>query len=187
MIAKRLESIYNKEDILLLYFNTVSFGENSYGIEKAAFRFFNKAPEALTVTESATLVGLLKAPSYYNPRLYPERAEKRRNIVLNQMLKYGYLGEEEFQMAKTPLVLDYQTPKKTSSFSTYFKDYVAAEFAVWAADNPAPDGHTYDLKADVLHIYTTLKANIQKYAETALQQQGDQLQKLKDIRNNYGP
>jgi penicillin-binding protein 1A len=163
-----------------LYFNTVSFGENIYGIEKAAYRFFNKAPEALTVTESATLVGLLKAPSYYNPRVNPERAEQRRNIVLNQMLKYGYLEEEEFEMAKIALALDYQTPKKTSSFSAYFKDYVAAEFAAWAADNPATDGHTYDLEADGLHIYTTLNANIQKYAETALQRQVDQLQELMD-------
>ncbi len=179
-IAKRLESIYDKEDILLLYFNTVSFGENTYGIEKAAYRFFNKAPEALSVTESATLVGLLKAPSYYNPRVNPERAEQRRNIVLNQMLKYGYLTTEAFEKAKTALTLDYQTPKKTSSFSAYFKDYVAAEFAEWATANPAPDGHTYDLEADGLHIYTTLNTTIQKYAETALQRQVDQLQKLMD-------
>lgn len=179
-IARRLESIYDKEDVILLYFNTVSFGENIYGIEKAAFRFFNKAPEELTLSESATLVGLLKAPSYYNPRRFPERAEQRRNVVLSQMLKYNYITDGAFEEAQIPMKVDYQTPKKVSSFSAYFKDYVAAEFAVWATENPAPDGHIYDLEADGLNIYSTLNVNIQKYAESALHRQADNLQKLMD-------
>jgi penicillin-binding protein 1A len=179
-IARRLENIYDKNEILLLYFNTVSFGENIYGIEKAAHRFFNKTPEKLSLAECATLVALLKAPSYYNPRLSPERAEQRRNVVLSQMLKYGFLTEEAVALAKAPLKLDYQTPTKTSSFSTYYKDYVAVEFKEWAEKNPADDGHIYDLEADGLNIYTTLNSDIQKYAETALQRQVDQLQKLMD-------
>ncbi|MCM4169374.1 peptidoglycan glycosyltransferase [Arenibacter sp. H213] len=179
-IARRLESIYDKEDILLLYFNTVSFGENTYGIEKASHRFFNKLPEELSLPESATLVGLLKAPSYYNPRKFPERAEQRRYVVLSQMFKYNFITKEVFEAANTPLKLNYQLPQKTSSFSAYFKDYVATEFAVWAAANPAPDGHIYDLEADGLNIYTTLNASIQKYAESALQRQVDNLQKLMD-------
>ena len=179
-IAKRLENIYEKDDILLLYFNTVSFGENLYGIEKAAHRFFNKNPESLTLTECATLVGLLKAPSYYNPRTNPERAEKRRNTVLGQMLKYNSLTKEEMEAAMIPLQLDYQPPKKVSSFSTYFKNYVADEFKQWAEKNPAKDGHIYDLESDGLNIYTTLNVSIQNYAETALQRQVDQLQKLMD-------
>ncbi|MGY8914810.1 MAG: transglycosylase domain-containing protein, partial [Flavobacteriales bacterium] len=109
-IAMRLENIYDKDEILLLYFNTVSFGENTYGIEKAANRFFNKPPEELTLPECATLVGLLKAPTYYNPRSFPERSEQRRNVVLSQMEKYGFLTAEEFAEAKAPLKLDYQTP-----------------------------------------------------------------------------
>jgi penicillin-binding protein 1A len=179
-IARRLESIYDKDDIILLYFNTVSFGENIYGIEKAAFRFFNKAPQELSLSESATLVGLLKAPSYYNPRNFPDRAEQRRNVVLSQMLKYDYITPETLEEAKSPLKLDYQSPKKVSSFSAYFKDYVAKEFALWAEDNPAADGHTYDLEADGLNIHTTLNTNIQKYAEAALHRQADNLQKLMD-------
>ncbi|MCM4151505.1 peptidoglycan glycosyltransferase [Arenibacter sp. N53] len=179
-IARRLESIYDKEDIILLYFNTVSFGENIYGIEKAASRFFNKAPEELTLPESATLVGLLKAPSYYNPRRFPERAEQRRNVVLSQMFKYDYITEDILLGAQIPMKVDYQIPKKVSSFSSYFKDFVATEFAQWAADNPAPDGHIYDLEADGLNLYTTLNTNIQKYAESALHRQADNLQKLMD-------
>tara|TARA_R110002051_G_scaffold323119_1_gene415730 strand:- start:5618 stop:8005 length:2388 start_codon:yes stop_codon:yes gene_type:complete len=179
-IARRLESIYSKEDILLLYFNTVSFGENLYGLEKASYRFFNKAPEALTLTESATLVGLLKAPSFYNPRTNPERAVLRRNVVLSQMEKYGFLTSEEKQAAIVPLKLDYQAPQKTSTFSSYFKDLVAEEFSKWAEDNPAEDGHIYDLEADGLSIYTTLNTSIQNYAETALNRQIESLQKLMD-------
>ncbi|RTE53586.1 penicillin-binding protein [Arenibacter aquaticus] len=177
-IAKRLEAIYDKSEIILLYFNTVSFGENLYGIEKAAHRFFNKLPEELSLQESATLVGLLKAPSYYNPRRNPERAEHRRNVVLSQMRKYNYIGKDTYDAAKSPLKINYQPPRKISSLSTYFKDYVATEFSKWAGNNPAPDGHIYDLESDGLSIYTTLNANIQKYAESALQNQLEGLQKL---------
>ncbi|MEH6681717.1 MAG: transglycosylase domain-containing protein [Sediminicola sp.] len=179
-IARRLENIYDKDEILLLYFNTVSFGENIYGIEKAAFRFFNKNPQDLDLLECATLVGLLKAPSYYNPRVFPERAELRRNVVLSQMKKYNFLKEDLVELQSKPLKLDYQTPRKSSSFSTYYKDYVAKEFAQWAEENPAEDGHIYNLEADGLNIYTTLNSNIQEYAEAALQRQVDQLQKLMD-------
>ncbi|MEB8344820.1 transglycosylase domain-containing protein [Flavobacteriaceae bacterium KMM 6898] len=179
-IAMRLENIYDKDDILLLYFNTVSFGENTYGIEKAANRFFNKPPEELTLPECATLVGMLKAPTYYNPRTFPERAEQRRNVVLSQMQKYNYLTAAELDSAKAPLKLDYQLPKKASSFSNYYKEYVASEFKMWAEENLAPDGHTYDLEADGLSVYTTLNVDIQHYAELAIQRQIEQLQNLMD-------
>lgn len=180
-IAKRLEHIYDKEDILLLYLNTVSFGENMYGIEKASQRFFNKPPEKLTIPECATLIGLLKAPSYYSPRVHPERALLRRNVVLSQMRKYGFLTEEEkTEASKTALVLEYQLPKKTSAFSSYFKDLVADEFLKWAEEHPADDGHIYDIEADGLSIYTTLNISIQKYAEKALDRQMISLQKLMD-------
>ncbi len=179
-IARRLEGIYDKEDILLLYFNTVSFGENIYGIEKAAYRFFNKPPKKLTLAESATLVGVLKAPSYYNPRVNPERATTRRNIVLSQMVKYGFISSDERDAANKPLVLNYQLPKKISAFSSYFKDLVAEEFSKWAEKNPAPDGHIYDLEADGLAIYSTLNTSIQKYAERAVHRQIESLQKLMD-------
>jgi len=179
-IARRLESVYTKDEILLLYFNTVSFGENLYGIEKASHRFFNKLPESLSLAESATLVGVLKAPSYYSPRNHPERAERRRNVVLSQMEKYGVLTEEEKKKAKIPLVINYQPPKKTSSFSTYYKDYVETEFNEWAKNNPAADGHTYNLHSDGLQVYTTLNKSIQNSSEKALQRQVENLQKLMD-------
>ena len=90
-LARRLEKIYTKEEILTLYLNTVPFGENVLGIEAASRRFFNKPIEKLKIEESAILIGMLKANTYYNPRLYPEHAVDRRNVVLTQMEKYDYL------------------------------------------------------------------------------------------------
>ena len=94
IIGVRLHKAYSKEEILELYLNTVSFGENTYGIETAAKRFFNKEPEDLKIEESAVLVGMLKGTNLYNPRLYPERSRLRRNLVLSQMYTYDYLDKE---------------------------------------------------------------------------------------------
>ncbi|MCB0554897.1 MAG: transglycosylase domain-containing protein, partial [Phaeodactylibacter sp.] len=93
MIARRLEKVYTKEELLRLYLNTVSFSENIFGIKVAAQRFFNKAPGQLSVEEAAVLVGMLKATTYYNPVRYPERAQERRNLVIGQMARYGYLSD----------------------------------------------------------------------------------------------
>jgi penicillin-binding protein 1A len=181
IIARRLERIYDKEELLLLYFNTVSFGENLYGIEKASQRFFSKTPEKLNLTEAATLVGTLKAPTYYNPRRNPQNATRRRNIVLDQMVKYNAITDEEAEKAKTELVLKYSSPEKTSSLSGYYKEFIRKEFKTWAAKNPAADGGIYNLEEDGLNIYTTIQPNIQKYAESAMVRNMERLQKSMDI------
>ncbi len=180
IIAKRLESIYSKEELLLLYFNTVSFGENLYGIEKASQRFFSKNPSQLTLSESATLVGVLKAPSYYNPRRNPQNSTNRRNVVLQQMVKNNAITQEEADTAKTPIELKYSTPEKNSSLSGYYKEYIRQEFNAWAQENPGPDGETYDLELDGLQIYTTLHPNIQRYAEQTMERNMVRLQTLMD-------
>ncbi|MDC6405261.1 MULTISPECIES: transglycosylase domain-containing protein [Maribacter] len=176
IIAKRLESIYTKDELVLLYFNTVSFGENLYGLEKAAHRFFNKSTTDLDLSESATLVGLLKAPTFYNPRNHPERAEKRRNIVLEQMIKYGYIDDSLANLAKKPLALNYQPPVKQSSFASYYKEFIRREFNKWALENPKSNGGQYDVELDGLKIYTTLNPNIQRYLENAMTRQMKRLQ-----------
>lgn len=180
IIASRMESVYSKDAILLLYFNTVSFGENLYGIEQAAQRFFAKKPKDLTLSESATLIGLLKAPSYYNPRNNLERAQGRRDVVLSQMVKYNKIDSTTANKAQVPLKLKYQKPTEISSTSTYFKKYVEKEFNEWAAKNPADNGYIYNLEVDGLRIYTTLNPSIQKYAEDAMKRQIDRLQDLMD-------
>ena len=90
IVADRLESIYSKNEILTLYFNTVPFPDNTFGIESTAHKFFNKTTKKLTLSEAATLIGTLKANHSYNPRLFPERSQLRRDVVLQQMIKYGY-------------------------------------------------------------------------------------------------
>ena len=183
IVANRLENIYSKDDILLLYFNTVTFGENLYGLEKATKRFFNKSPENLTLSESALLVGLLKATTSYNPKNNPERSIERRNVVLGQMEKYNYITPEDAARAKeTPLKLNYVPEKKVSSYSSYFKEYISEEFNEWAQNNPAPDGHIYSLETDGLQIHTTLKSSVQKSAERALV---DQINRLQVLMNQY--
>jgi penicillin-binding protein 1A len=180
IIAKRLENIYTKEELLLLYFNTVSFGENLYGIEKSSQRFFSKKPAELNLSECATLVGVLKATTYYNPRKNPINSTSRRNVVLAQMVKNKAITQEEADAAKTELAIKYSPAQKNSSLSGYYKDYVKAEFDSWAAAHPRPDGEVYDLELDGLQVYTTLQPNIQRYAERSMERQMLRLQSLMD-------
>jgi penicillin-binding protein 1A len=180
IIAKRLENIYTKEELLLLYFNTVSFGENLYGIEKSSQRFFSKKPAELNLSECATLVGVLKATTYYNPRKNPINSTSRRNVVLAQMVKNKAITQEEADAAKTELAIKYSPAQKNSSLSGYYKDYVKSEFDSWAAAHPRPDGEVYDLELDGLQVYTTLQPNIQRYAERSMGRQMLRLQSLMD-------
>jgi len=108
MLARRIESVFSKTEILTLYFNTVPFGENVFGIEAASQRYFSKRVEQLDIEESAVLIGMLKANSLFNPRLYPDNSKKRRNVVLSQMLKYNYLEKADADsISQLPLVLNY--------------------------------------------------------------------------------
>lgn len=120
--AHRLEQIYSKPEILTLYLNTVSFGERTYGIESAAQKYFSVSASDLTIPQAATLIGMLKGPSWYNPRLHPERAIQRRNTVIHQMVKYDFLHEEEGERAKeTALELNYKAVNHYTGFSSLFK------------------------------------------------------------------
>lgn len=196
--AIKLERNYTKEEILAMYFNTVDFGSNSFGIKSAAKTFFNKVPTDLTVEESAMLVGMLKAPTWFSPVRNPERAMKRREVVLNQMRKHDYLTEQQYDSLRV-LPLDmtkYSMQDHASGEATYFREYLrmimnAKEpksrnyvdktlFAFdslqwknnplygWVEKNPKPDGSKYNLYKDGLKIYTTLNSQMQKYAEQAV-------------------
>ena len=178
IIAKRLESIYTKDELILLYFNTVSFGENIYGIEMASQRFFSKKPSQLSLAECATLVGVLKAPTYYSPRKNPINSERRRNVVLQQMVKNENITQAQADKAKKPIKLNYSTAKKTSSLSGYYKDFIKKEFDAWAAKNPGEDGEIYNVETDGLQIYTTLNPSVQKSAETSMNKNMKRLQDL---------
>ena len=167
ILAYRLEHIYSKEDILTLYLNTVPFGENVLGIEAAAHRFFNKSVEKLKIEESAVLIGMLKANTYYNPRLYPEHALGRRNIVLEQMERYGYLTDERAgELQKKPLRLDYANLESEGPANYYLVQIRNEASKILKALNKRSDT-IYDLKKSGLIIETTLDFDLQQYALAA--------------------
>ncbi len=178
ILAQRLESLYSKEEILELYLNTVSFSENTYGLNTGALRFFNKQPRDLKLEEGAVLIGLLKANTYYNPRLNPERALARRNVVLEQMARYNYLSPAQADsLQEQPLALNY-TNLVSSNKAAYFTYQVKQEAKKILENTVKPDGGNYDLTMDGLRIFTTLSEPIQAAAEASLQDYLEKLQKL---------
>lgn len=175
--ATRLESVYSKNEILTLYLNTVSFGENAFGIERAAKRFFSKNSANLNIQEAAVLVGLLKANTYYNPRLYLERSTNRRNVVFSQMAKYGFIEAQQADSLKLlTLELNYQNLNHNDGLATYFREHLRQQLQQWCQQHKKPDGSNYNLYTDGLKIYTTIDSRMQRYAEEAVRQHMTKLQ-----------
>ncbi len=169
ILAQRLESLYSKEEILELYLNTVSFSENTYGIGAGSRRFFDKVPQELRVEEAAVLVGLLKANTYYNPRLYPEHALKRRNVVLYQMSKFGNLTvAEKDSLQALPIKLAYQNLANNSR-APYFLEQVKRKATKILENYNLKEKTAYNLESDGLIITTTLNYTMQVAAEKAMQ------------------
>jgi penicillin-binding protein 1A len=170
VIAVKLEYNYTKEEILAMYLNTVTFGHNSFGIKTASKTYFNKAPGELNLEEAAVLVGMLKAPSYYNPVRNNERSQHRRNVVLNQMEKYGYIDEASCDSVKAlPLdISHFMRQDHNQGYATYFREYLRSEMKEWCATHYKPDGEPYNLYKDGLKIYTTINSKMQQYAEEAV-------------------
>ncbi len=177
--AVKLERNYTKEEIIAMYFNTVAFGHQAFGIKSAAWTFFNKEPIDLTIEESALLVGILKAPSFYSPVRHSERAGKRRVIVLSQMEKYGFLTEEMYDSLKVmPVDMSaYRLQDHTTGIARHFREYLRIRLNKWCAGHAKSDGTPYNLYSDGLRIYTTIDSRMQHYAENAISQHlGDDLQ-----------
>ncbi len=178
IVATQLEKAYTKNEILTLYLNTSEFGSNAYGIKTAAGTFFNKLPSELSVQESAVLVGLFKAPTYYSPVFNPENSLRRRNTVLSQMKKNGVLTESEYDsIAQLPIELDYRVRNQNHGLATYFREIVKADLIKWTKENLKSDGSAYDLFGDGLKIYVTIDSRMQRYAEEAVEEHMTDLQK----------
>jgi penicillin-binding protein 1A len=185
ILAKRFESIYSKQDIIVLYLNTVPFSENVFGIESASQRFFSKQTSELNLSEAATLVGTLKAPHGYNPRLFPERSQLRRNVVLNQMVKSNYIDETlKTKTSEIPLETKYQKFNHTEGVAPYFREKIRLEVKTLLDSLNTSNDSSYDLYKDGLKIHTTLDIHMQRYAENAMQQHMKKLQK--QYENAYG-
>jgi penicillin-binding protein 1A len=168
IIAVKLERNYTKEEIIAMYFNTVEFGSNSFGIKSAAQTFFNKTPAELSIDESAILVGLLKAPTFYSPVRNPENSLRRRNVVLYQMEKYKMLQPSDYDSLKAlPIALKFQAEDHNAGLATYFREHLRLYLNKWCNDNPRNDGTKYNIYRDGLRIYTTIDSRMQRYAEEA--------------------
>lgn len=181
IIGVRLHKAYTKAEILELYLNTVSFGENTYGIETAAYRFFNKLPRNLKIEESALLVGMLKGTNIYNPRLYPERSLSRRNLVLSLMFENNSLNREAADsLSQLPVELDYVRLTHNEGLAPYFREHLRLVLLEWVKNNPREDGTNYNIYTDGLKIYTSINADLQEYAERAMRTQMAHLQGIFD-------
>lgn len=177
--AIKLEHNYSKQEIIAMYLNTVDFGSHAYGIKSAAATFFNTSPDSLKVEEAAVLVGLLKAPTLFNPVRNYDKSLNRRNVVLSQMLKYEYLTQAEFDsISNLPIdVSRYRVTDHLSGLATYFREYLRIQLIEWCKTKEKPDGGNYNLYKDGLRIYTTLDSRMQKYAEEAVEEyMGKELQ-----------
>ncbi len=181
IIARRLEKVYSKDEILILYLNTVPFGENVFGISAGSQRFFSKHPRQLTAQEAASLVGMLKATSTFNPRTNPDAALERRNVVISQMQRYGHLSEHAADSLKSiPLVIDYSPFSHVHGPAPYFRENLRLDLQNWFRDYNQEHGTEYNLYTDGLKIYTTLDYDLQVVAERAFARQMKALQQAAD-------
>jgi len=179
IIALKLEMLYDKNDILSMYANTVDFGSNAYGIKTACKTYFNTTPEKLTTDQAALLVGMLKATTYYNPISNPKNSLRRRNVVLQNMVRKGDLARASYDTLKTKdIKLNFTVETNYDGQALYFREAVAGELEDWCKENG------YDLYSSGLKIYTTINRDMQKYAEDAARKQMKQVQR--NFNNHWG-
>lgn len=170
IIAVKLERQYAKHEIITMYFNTVMWG-NSSGIKSAAKTFFNKPVISLNIEEAAVLVGMLRAPSKYDPYRNPNNATTVRNVVINQLEKYDFINEAERDSLKAlELVVDYNYTSHNKGMATYFREYVHRFMKNWCRER------NMNVYEDGLKIYTTIDSRMQQYAENAVETHMKKLQ-----------
>jgi penicillin-binding protein 1A len=195
--AAKLERSYTKDEIITMYLNVFDFLYQAVGINSAAKIYFNTSPDSLTIEQSALLVGMVKNPSFYNPMRRLEETTQRRNVVMSQMVKYGYLSREQYDSLKhLPAILDFNVESHNEGLATYFREYLRTTMIKgeprrrnffsdeqyqdalwewennplygWSSKNKKPDGSDYNLYSDGIKIYTTINSRMQKYAEEAV-------------------
>ncbi len=184
VIAVQLEQRYTKKEILAMYLNKYDFGYQADGIRSAAKIFFNKTPQELKIEESATLVGMLKNSSLYNPIRRPERVKSRRNIVFQQMVRNKLISEQEKDsLVQLPLEITFTPESHREGLATYFRAYLKEFMDQWIDANPKPDGTKHNLYRDGLRIFTTIDSRIQQIAENAVSEHMKNLQREFFLQN----
>lgn len=178
IIAVKLEREYTKQEIIAMYLNKFDFINSAVGIKSAAQIYFNTTPDSLRIEQAAMLVGMAKNPSLFNPNRFVERSKGRRNTVIQQMNKYGYLTGAECDSLKIfPLKLNFHAENHNDGLAPYFREYLRDVFLKkWCEENPKPDGKKYDIYRDGLRIYTTIDSRMQHYAEEAVTEHLTELQ-----------
>lgn len=172
VVAIRLENSFSKKEIITMYLNTVDFGSNSFGIKVASKTYFSTSPDSLKIEQAAVLVGMLKATTFYHPKLNPKNSFRRRNIVLSQLHKYGFITAKQYDsLATLPLKLKYKVEKHDEGPGTYFRGALSTFLEEWCAKNG------YDLYSDGLKIHTTIDSRVQRHAEEALHERMAKLQR----------
>lgn len=195
--AVRLERNYTKKEIIAMYLNQYDFLYNAVGISSASSVYFNTTPDSLSIEEAAIIVGMLKNPIRYNPKRNPENMIVRRNIVLSQLGKYGYIEQEVADsLQQLPIEIDFKKAGHNTGLATYLREYVRTTMIAyepdsnmflfrnqyldakkewdnnplygWCRKNKKPDGSNYNLYSDGLKIFTTIDSRMQQYAEEAV-------------------
>lgn len=168
--AIKLERNYSKQEILAMYLNTVPFGSQSYGIKSASKTFFDSSPDSLKLEEAALMVGVVNAPSKYSPVRNPDRSFRRRNVVLSQMKKYGFITEAVYDsVSAIPLDMSrFGVFDHTKGQARYFREFLRGKLKKWCESNYKADGSNYNIYKDGLKIYTTIDSRLQQYAEEAV-------------------
>ena len=181
IIATQLEKYYTKDEILALYLNKFDFLNLAVGIKSAAQIYFNSNQDSLKIEQAAMLVGMAKNPSLFNPIRHNEICLKRRNVVLNQLVKYGYLSSLKYDSLKVlPLGLSFRPEDHNDGLAPYFREYLRDVFLKnWCkshinSETEAP----YNIYKDGLKIYTTIDSRMQNYAEEAVYDHMNDLQKM---------
>ena len=163
IISIQLERNFTKEEIITMYLNTSDFSSNAYGIKVAAETYFNKQPDSLNIQESAVLVGMLQAPTFYNPHRNPENSLRKRNEVLYKLYYHGYIKDRaQYDSIKSlPIDLKYQVQNHNKGIATYFRSILTTYLMDWCKERG------YDLWESGLKIYTTIDSRMQQMAEEA--------------------
>lgn len=181
VIAVRLEKNYTKDEILAMYLNKFDFLHLAVGVKSASQIYFNRSQDSLEIQQAAMLIGMAKNPSLFDPIRRGESTLKRRNVVLNQMVKYGYLTQQKYDSLKTlPLGLIYRPEDHNDGLAPYFREYLREYFLKeWCAKHINPETNKpYNIYKDGLKIYTTIDSRMQQYAEEAVTEHMTDLQKM---------
>jgi penicillin-binding protein 1A len=181
IIATRLEKLYTKEELLALYLNKFDFLNLAVGVKSASQIYFNRGQDSLKIEQAAMLIGMAKNPSVFNPVRRPDTTQHRRNVVLNQMMRYGYLTQQKYDSLKVlPLGLSFHPEDHNEGLATYFREYLRDNFlAQWCRKHINPEtNEPFNIYRDGLKIFTTIDSRMQVYAEASVREHMTELQKI---------